>query len=853
LHPSGITSDATSPTGLSPGTIEGAYGFTSAPGAGSGRTIAIVDAYNDPSASADLNAFSAEYGLPLECTGPSSPSPCFEFTQVNQTGGSALPTDDPGWDLEISLDIEWAHALAPAASILLVEADDESDSNLLAAEEYAADNAAYVSNSWGSSEFSAESALDPDFAQPGVSYFAAAGDLGGEVDWPSSSPGVISVGGTSLKFTSGGSLAQESAWSDGGGGCSLYESASSYQSTGSVNCGGMRATPDLSLDADPNSGVSVYDTNLYDGQSGWWTVGGTSASTPMVAAEAAVNGVQVNASYLYASPANIPLRDVISGSNGYPAQPGYDLATGLGAWSYTPGPPTGLTATRAPGGIALSWSAPSGATVGGYTVWRGSASGAETTEVATLGPAATSFTDTSVDADSTYFYEVRAVDGAGTGPLSNEASASTGTFHTVSFDANGGAGTMAAETADEAEALTVDAFTRAGYSFAGWNTAADGSGNSYSDGAPYPFTADVTLYARWTPRPSYTVSFAANGGTGTMAAESANVPTTLTADAFTRAGYSFAGWNTAADGFGTAYGDGALYPFGASATLYAQWAALVSPGTGPGPAPAAPTVAGIMPGAGPAAGGTPVTITGTGFSTTLGATTVAFGAVVAVASCSSPTVCVATSPPEAAGTVEVAVTAAGGTSTTSPADSFTFVSSPLLTGLTPSFGPRRGGVKVTIRGSGFAGAVSVHFGAKAAGAVHLISPSELTATAPAGSGVVYVTVSAGAGQSGKTSAARFTYVGPPTVTAVTPPDGSRMSGPDATIRGSNFVGTVSVYFGTQKADWIRVLSSSEIIAAVPPSTGAVYVIVRAAGGSSKKAPMSRVSFLVPSALPRLRA
>ena len=259
-------------------------------------------------------------------------------------------------------------------------------------------------------------------------------------------------------------------------GAACTRRASSYQSTGSVNCGGMRATPDLSLDADPNSGVSVYDTNLYDGQSGWWTVGGTSASTPMVAAEAAVNGVQVNASYLYASPANIPLRDVISGSNGYPAQPGYDLATGLGAWSYTPGAPTGLTATRAPGGIALSWSAPSGATVGGYTVWRGSASGAETTEVATLGPAATSFTDTSVDADSTYFYEVRAVDGAGTGPLSNEASASTGTFHTVSFDANGGAGTMAAETADEPEALTADAFTRAGYSFAGWNTAADGSG-----------------------------------------------------------------------------------------------------------------------------------------------------------------------------------------------------------------------------------------------------------------------------------------------------------------------------------------------------------------------------------------
>ncbi len=333
------------PERLSPSTIEEVYGYTSSSTAGFGQTIALVDAFNDPDAAGDLDAFSDQYGLPLECTGASSPSSCFDFDQVNQTGGSSLPDTNPAWDLEISLDIEWAHALAPAASIVLVEADNNYTPNLLAAEQYAADNARYVSNSWGSPEFAGEVSLDSYFTRPGVSYFAAAGDSAGKVEWPSSSPEVISVGGTSLKFTPGGQLAEETAWSDGGGGCSGYETTNIYQWTGSVNCAGMRATPDLALDADPNSGVPVYDSVPYGDHSGWFTIGGTSASTTMVAPEAAVTGAEVNASYLYASPTNIPFRAITSGSNGYPPLPGYDLATGLGAWSYTPAP-RGLTATK---------------------------------------------------------------------------------------------------------------------------------------------------------------------------------------------------------------------------------------------------------------------------------------------------------------------------------------------------------------------------------------------------------------------------------------------------------------------------------------------------------------------------
>ena len=144
---------------------------------------------------------------------------------------------------------------------------------------------------------------------------------------------------------------------------------------------------------------------------------------------------------------------------------------------------------------------------------------------------------------------------------------------TVTFDANGGTGTMAPETGSAPAALTANAFTRTGYTFAGWNTAADGSGTAYADTASYPFSASVTLYAQWTAL-TYTVTFDANGGTGTMAPETGSAPAALTANAFTRTGYSFAGWNTAADGSGTAYADTASYPFSASVTLYAQWTAL---------------------------------------------------------------------------------------------------------------------------------------------------------------------------------------------------------------------------------------------------------------------------------------
>jgi subtilase family serine protease len=315
---------STSPTGLSPATIKTAYSFSTSATAGAGKTIAIVDAYGDPNAASDLHAFDVQYGL-------SDPA----FTKVSQTGGTNYPRTDSGWSLEISLDIEWAHAIAPGANILLVEATTNSFTNLLAAEDYAKTHAQYVTNSWGGSESSGEASNDSHFVQSGVSFFVSAGDAGLPAEYPSSSPNVISVGGTTLHFTQTGAFSSETGWSSGGGGCSAYETAvtaqSGFSQYGQVNCAGKRATPDLSLDADPASGVSVYDSVRYQGQQGWFTVGGTSASSPMIAARSAIAGAVVNAAYVYGTA--ITYRDITSGNNGAACLSGFDLCSGRGSWT----------------------------------------------------------------------------------------------------------------------------------------------------------------------------------------------------------------------------------------------------------------------------------------------------------------------------------------------------------------------------------------------------------------------------------------------------------------------------------------------------------------------------------------
>ena len=262
------------PTSLTPSQIRDAYGFDPGSQTGAGVTIAIVDAYNDPTIQSDLATFDSQYmpGLPAA-----------NLTVAIPQG---TPRTDPGWALEISLDVEWAHAIAPGAKIVLVEAQTNSISNLLNAVDYAARptnlvggaGAQVVSMSWGGSEFPSELGYDGHFNVPGVTFLASAGDRAG-AEWPAVSPNVIGVGGTTLQLNSDYTINSETAWSSSGGGFSRYEPPPSYQS--GLNGGrgySQRATPDVAYDADPNTGVAVYDSTSYSGLSGWFQVGGTSAA-----------------------------------------------------------------------------------------------------------------------------------------------------------------------------------------------------------------------------------------------------------------------------------------------------------------------------------------------------------------------------------------------------------------------------------------------------------------------------------------------------------------------------------------------------------------------------------------------
>lgn len=337
----------------SPALIRKAYGFDQIKGDGSGQTIAIVDAYHDPNIAADLAAFDSAYGL--------SPA---QLTQVDQNGGTGYPAADAGWSQEIALDVEWAHAIAPGAKILLVEANSASLSDLLTAAKFAGTKASVVSMSWGGSEFSTETRYDSAFSKAGVTFVASSGDSGGYngPSWPSVSPNVVAVGGSTLSITSTGAYKNETAWSGyysagSGGGVSQYEQLPLFQSSAlGSNLAAGRVTPDVAYNANPSAargasfgGFAVYDS--YGVTAGWYAVGGTSAGAPQWAALVALadqaraetglhalSSQETLSTLLYGlagtesqSTPSAYFHDVTSGWNAYySAGPGYDAVTGLG-------------------------------------------------------------------------------------------------------------------------------------------------------------------------------------------------------------------------------------------------------------------------------------------------------------------------------------------------------------------------------------------------------------------------------------------------------------------------------------------------------------------------------------------
>ncbi len=254
---------------FTPPQIQQAYQFNQVSYNGSGKTIAIVDAYNDPDIQSDLNTFDTEFSLPSTT-----------ISVVNETGGSKLPSADPtgGWEVEESLDVESAHAMAPGANIILVEANSSSISDLITAVSYASQHANVVSMSWGSSEFSGETSYDSYFDAPGVAFVVASGDTGAPADWPAASPNVLGVGGTTLTLNSSGGWGSETGWSGSTGGPSAYEPQPSYQVGVVTQTSTARATPDVAYDAGSGGTYAVYDSYPDEHETlDWVAVYGTSA------------------------------------------------------------------------------------------------------------------------------------------------------------------------------------------------------------------------------------------------------------------------------------------------------------------------------------------------------------------------------------------------------------------------------------------------------------------------------------------------------------------------------------------------------------------------------------------------
>ena len=320
---------------------------TATDASGGSNSIAIVVAYDDPTAADDLANFSAQFGLPA-VTG--------DNFQVVYAGHSAPPVDPTGgWELEASLDIEMAHSFAPSAKIYLVEADSSYDSDLFPAVDAATNlvvcghkyhchnghGRGEVSMGWGGGEFPHEWHLDQFFDNHGVVYFAAAGDEPG-VEYPCTSPNVVCVGGTSTArdpYTL--NFLYQVAWEDGGGGLSLYEHRPSYQFPIRGTVGHARGVPDISFDGDLNTAVWVYDSNDVDSEpGGWFLVGGTSVGAPSTA------GI-VNAAGNFHSSTHSELETIYSNASnasdftdiqqgfcgpyiGFAAGPGWDFCTGVG-------------------------------------------------------------------------------------------------------------------------------------------------------------------------------------------------------------------------------------------------------------------------------------------------------------------------------------------------------------------------------------------------------------------------------------------------------------------------------------------------------------------------------------------
>jgi autotransporter-associated beta strand protein len=860
-------------------------------GTGSGQTIAIVDAFDDPNIVSDAAAFNSQFGL-QQFNVSGGPT----LTVLNQTAGATPPTASgtTGWSVEESLDVEWAHSIAPQANIILFEADSDSFSDLFATTRTAAaySGVSVVSMSWGGGEFDGENAYDSYFTTPaghqGVTFLASTGDDGSPGIYPAVSPNVVGVGGTSLYLDSDNTNNSETGWSGSGGGPSVYEPEPPCQE--GVQSSGAREIPDVAFDADPYTGVAVYDTydaeynSGYYGTNPWAQFGGTSLSAPCFAGlisiadqyraargRGTLDGPSQTLPTLYAIDAD-DYHDIVSGSNGgHSAGLGYDMVTGLGspvANQLVPDlalyPAGTVTSPATTVSLAVSTGAPQysvpitfAATVSDSNAGVAPPAGTVTFEdggtaigTATLARGMAFFTDSSLALGSHTITAVYGGDatftGSTSGPLS-EVVAPLATITSLSAAAR-------AITYGQAETLTA---TVSGLL----------SGTATPTGGTVTFADQAT---------------SATLGTATLAAGTASI----TISSLTAGMHEIVA---------TYHGDG-RYFLGSSASLSLGpigtvagngWASYGGDG-GPAtaaqigsPSSVAVDAAGdlfiadtannrirevvadtgnfrVREAAAPTinVARAPLVVTANNqtkvFAAPLPPLTASFSGLVngdtAAGLTTPPTLSTTATASSPVGTYPINVSGA-----VDPNYNISYVTGtltivqdvPAVSGVMANSGPTNGGTTVTITGTNLAYVTAVKFGGVAASSFTAISNTRIVATSPAGAaGTVDVTLATADGASAISPADQFRYVAAPLVSGIGASSGSVWGDTPVNVYGSNLAdATTAVFFGTTPAVAFSIVSPSQIVALSPAGAGTVDVTVVTAGGSSPIVPAVQFTYL----------